>query len=51
MPTVPLLLDLVVLYLRSIVVFNPNRKFLCFATIAFSERYVFRLEEKKKMEE
>jgi hypothetical protein len=44
MPTAPLLPDVVVLYLGSIVVLNLDRKFLCFATIAFSERYALHLE-------
>ena len=36
----PLLANVVVILLRSIVILTPNRQFLDCATIAFSERYV-----------
>ena len=41
----PLSLDVVVVYLRSIVVLTPNDKCLGSSTIAFSERYKMPEEE------
>jgi hypothetical protein len=37
----PLLSDIVVIFLSSVIVLNPNGQFLDSVTITFNERYVF----------